>query len=1140
MRKIAIGNSVYVNMNDCTIEIDRIEINSAISTSFNFNIVRDGTTIKTVSFPLSNQTLNAGDYLNAFGINRVGSDVTEEYTAAQAAAFKSMTNLNISKGGFTVSLSNTNAILKLYYYSNREIDEQIYVLNKHEELIAVFNKNDEDPIFNPRIRESQNAESVLTFSISPNNPKWEQIKNPENLYVTEGKMFSTNFEGCFEEFVSASNEDYISVTAYERQKLLSRRYVKAWNSETGFDGIDTFMVVVLSGGELELKNGYSTVDSKHPKGSSGYALDALLYGTGWTTGTCDVEGTFDLETDQIDIYENILKVQQIWGGILVFDSLNKIVHHRDETKWLPYNGYEVRYQKNMQSLEKLYNNKIVTQLCPLGESGLNIKSVNNGSEWLTNYTYTDTILQGIENNPDITDPEQLMRWGERKLKDLCKPRKELTVEAILLYQVEGYELEEIALNHIVDVINFAGSENDIEQLRVVGYEHGVWDYSDAVLELSDITLESTDIFKKTVSATNSINDGTLDSRKVVNFYKNGESISESFKRVDRTLIDTKSELLKADDEITARVTQVRTDVNDLSNQIVGQEVTIAEHTVSIGKIEDRVYNVEEVSNTAVKDVKVYYALGDSSTTAPTTGWNTTAPAWQNGKYMWQKTVTTYVSGTVVESKPTNITGAKGATGAAGATGKDGTSGASSYSYIAYANSADGSVDFSRTNSVNKTYIGTLKINESVNENLLRNTNKGTTNWGFGTQNGVVSKEQYTEEGKNAVKLICTTASTGWQYASYSIGTDTLKRLKENTNYILSFDVKTNIGPSYLEVAIKKGDSTNAITPSASARISGNETWEHFSVQLKTISDFSNITIGGQVVYFIGMNKVGYYIIENLKLEEGEQESAYSKSPEDLANDYTQYNWQYTKGEQGIGVSDVIDQYYLSTSDTTQTGGEWKETQDSWEENKYIWTRTKVTWTDGSITYTNPILANNLNDLNEETKIIKTTLTEQVKTAEGLLTTVSETTEKLNTQYLTTDEVNKKINDATSPYEELEKRVTTVETKAGGVETKVTTIENNGVNKVTTTTGYTLDEVGLTISKTGKEMSTQITENGMAIYRDKDQTTEEEMLLANSSGVYAYDLHAKTFLIVGESSRFEDYLKNNKKRTGCFWIGETEV
>lgn len=1137
MRKIAIGNSVYVNINDCTIEIDRIEINSAISTSFNFNIVRDGTTIKTVSFPLSNQTLNAGDYLNAFGINRVGSDVTEEYTAAQAAAFQSMTNLNISKGGFTVSLSNTNAILKLYYYSNREIDEQIYVLNKHEELIAVFNKNDEDPIFNPRIRDGQNAESVLTFSISPKNPKWEQIKNPENLYVTEGKMFSTNFEGCFEEFISDSNEDYISITAYERQKLLSRRYVKAWNSETGFDAIDTFMVVVLSGGELELKNGDATVNSRHPKGSSGYALDALLYGTGWTTGTCDVEGTFDLETDQIDIYENILKVQQIWGGILVFDSLNKIVHHRDETKWLPYNGYEVRYQKNMQSLEKLYNNKIVTKLCPLGESGLNIKSVNNGSEWLTNYTYTDTVLQGIENNPDITDPEQLMRWGERKLKDLCKPRKELTVQAILLYQVEGYELEEIALNHVVDVINFGGSENDIEQLRVVGYEHGVWDYSDAVLELSDITLESTDIFKKTVSVTNSINDGTLDSRKVVNFYKNGESISESFKRVDRTLIETKSELLKSDEEITARVTEVRTDVNDLSNQIVGQEKTIAEHTVSIGKIEDRIYNVEEVSNAAVKQVQVYYALGDSPTVAPTDNWDTEAPPWENGKYMWQKTVTTYVSGTIVESEPTNITGAKGETGAAG---KEGTSGNSSYSYIAYANSEDGSVDFSRTDSVNKTYIGTLKINESVNENLLKKTNQGKTGWGYALQNGTRTIEDYEEDGIKGVKLTCTVASTGWQYGSFYIDTPTLSRLKSATNYIISFDIKSNIGERSIGVALKRGDSTNTIANEVKANIKGNETWEHFSVKLKTIADLSTITIGNQVVYITGMSKVGYYAIRNIKLEEGEQESAYSKSPEDLANDYTQYNWQYIKGEQGIGVSDVIDQYYLSDSDTTQTGGEWKETQDSWEEGKYIWTRTKVTWTDGSITYTNPILANNLNELNSETKTIKKTLVEQVATTEGLVTTVSETTEKLNTQYLTTDEVNKKINDATSPYEELEKRVTTVETTASGVATKVTTIENNGVNKVTTTTGYTLDDVGLTISKTGKEMSTQITEDGMTIYRDKDKTTEEEVLIADSSGVYAYDLHARTFLIVGESSRFEDYLKNNKKRTGCFWIGETEV
>ena len=476
----------------------------------------------------------------------------------------------------------------------------IYVLDKNESLIAVFKKDDEDTLINPRVTETQNQETTFSFSISMRNPKWQQIKDPENLYLVNDKMYSTNFDGCFTETINESNEDLVAVTAYERQKLLSRKYVRAWNSTTGFAAIDTFMVVVLSNGDKELVNNGTLVSSLHEKGTSGYALDALLYGTGWTTGICDVEGTFDLETDQVDIYENILKVQEIWGGILVFDSLNKKVHHRDETKWLPYNGYEVKYQKNMQSLEKLYNNKIVTKLCPLGEGGLNIKAVNDGSEWLTNFEYTDSVLEGIENNADIYDQDQLKRWGERKLKDLCKPRKELTVEAVLLYQLEGYELETIGLNDIVDVINYQGIENDIEQLRVVGYEYGLWDKSDATLELSDITLESTDIFKKSVKATNEINNGTLSSSKVIIYYNNGKSLEETLKEVDKTIVNVKSELTKSDDEIKLSVEKIESGVNSMTETILEQSRVVADLAVGIGEIKAGVNevtkNTEELSN----------------------------------------------------------------------------------------------------------------------------------------------------------------------------------------------------------------------------------------------------------------------------------------------------------------------------------------------------------------------------------------------------------------------------------------------------------------------------------------------------------------------------------------------------------------
>lgn len=480
----------------------------------------------------------------------------------------------------------------------------IYVLDKNETLLAMFKKDDKNTIINPKINKTQNSETTFTFSIAINNPKWEQIKNPENLYIVNDMMFSTNFEGSFEEIISDNGEEYINVIAYERQKLLSRKFVRAWNSTTGFDVVDTFMVVVLSNGDLPLKNNGQLVNSTYTSGSSGYVLDALLYGTGWTTGTCDVEGTFDFETDLIDIYENILKVQEIWGGILVFDSLNKKVHHRDETKFLPYSGYEVKYAKNMQSSENRYNNKIITKLCPLGEGNLNIKSVNDGSEWLTNYTYTDTILEGIVNNPDITEPNQLKAWGERKLQDLCKPSKELTVQTVLLNKTKGYELEELDINHIVDVINYQGIENTIEQLRVVNFEYNLWDFSDATIQLSDITLESTDIFKKAVKATNEISEGTLNSSKIIVYYKGGSSVEENIKRVDQEITKTKSDFTKADDEIRATVTQTQDGVNNLTNTVINHTEIITTLGASVGNIDASVKELKESTEQSINDIKV--------------------------------------------------------------------------------------------------------------------------------------------------------------------------------------------------------------------------------------------------------------------------------------------------------------------------------------------------------------------------------------------------------------------------------------------------------------------------------------------------------------------------------------------------------
>lgn len=70
-----------------------------------------------------------------------------------------------------------------------------------------------------------------------------------------------------------------------------------------------------------------------------------------------------------------------------------------------------------------------------------------------------------------------------------------------------------------------------------------------------------------------------------------------------------------------------------------------------------------------------------------------------------------------------------------------------------------------------------------------------------------------------------------------------------------------------------------------------------------------------------------------------------------------------KGATGKGISSVTPQYYLSTSNTAQSGGSWKTTQDTWSNGKYYWTRDAIAWNDGSTTYTTPTLATGLNNAN---------------------------------------------------------------------------------------------------------------------------------------------------------------------------------
>lgn len=121
--------------------------------------------------------------------------------------------------------------------------------------------------------------------------------------------------------------------------------------------------------------------------------------------------------------------------------------------------------------------------------------------------------------------------------------------------------------------------------------------------------------------------------------------------------------------------------------------------------------------------------------------------------------------------------------------------------------------------------------------------------------------------------------------------------------------------------------------------------------------------------------------------------------------------------------------------------------------------------------------------------------------------------------------------------------------ANGAKTTIENIKNGtdavgAVERTDATRKFLFNSDGLTVSKLkngeSETFKTIITEDGMVIseniLNDSNEQKWEDVLTANNQGVFAKNLTATTYLIIGERSCFEDFNINNKKYTGCFWIG----
>lgn len=393
---------------------------------------------------------------------------------------------------------------------------------------------------------------------------------------------------------------------------------------------------------------------------------------------------------------------------------------------------------------------------------------------------------------------------------------------------------------------------------------------------------------------------------------------------------------------------------------------------TLDDMQDKIDASKKEIATNIASIVIQYAKGDSSTDAPTTGWSENTPQWEQGKFIWTKQIVTLNNGTVNTSKPVCITGNTGAQGEPGKTG------ASSYTYVRYSANPDGT-DFTSNPSSTTEYIGiyTGVVSTAPTDKNAYTWSKYKGDPGPQGNPGQQGNPGSDGNGINSISYFYAATSTQIAPSASSITSTTIPTMSSSNKYLWQKQVIdfTDTGvPDKTIVALigvygdqgqqgnpgQAGTSVTIISKSVDYTTSTSGTSIPSSGWKSTIP---SVTLG----HFLWTRTIVSY-------SDGNSTTSYS-----VAHAGT----NGVDGDDGLGIKTITEQYYLSTSKTSCTGGSWSTTMPTWEENKYIWMRMKIEWTyDGSTvaktTYTSPFLAEAINLSHENIAEINSKINKWIK------------------------------------------------------------------------------------------------------------------------------------------------------------------
>lgn len=231
------------------------------------------------------------------------------------------------------------------------------------------------------------------------------------------------------------------------------------------------------------------------------------------------------------------------------------------------------------------------------------------------------------------------------------------------------------------------------------------------------------------------------------------------------------------------------------------------------------------------------------------------------------------------------------------------------------------------------------------------------------------------------------------------------------------------------------------------------------------------------------------------------------------------------GATGTGVASMTQQYYMSDSKTTQSGGSWVESMPTWSNGKYLWTRYKVVYKNpASTVYTTPVCDSSWEAVNEE----------RTERQSAIETKANEITAKVSETYVSNsalnhykEEVSTKFSQTKSDFTwSINQSVTDAKNEMNG---QINSVNGrlDGLKQTTDNVNsyMSFDNDALTLGKSDSAFKTKITNQEWSIQKNGAKVTYiNDQTMYITDGQFTQSLKVGAFGFVPRANGSLDFKK----------------